>query len=157
MTTQIYPICSIGKGKIAIMPKPDSNNLAQAMDDYSKEGISHIVSLLRAQEVEALQLQQEASFAAEAGIEFISFPIKDMGVPDKKAFEAFMDEHLPIILNGAYYSFHCHGGRGRAGTLAISVMVKSGYKLTDAVNLASEKRSDQVPVCDLQREFLQSL
>lgn len=157
MTTQIYPICDLGKGQIAIMPKPDSENLTQAMVDYSQKGITHIVSLLREPEIEALKLEQEASFAAEAGMEFIHFPVKDMDVPDQAKLEAFMGEHLPKIQQGAFYSFHCHGGRGRAGTLAISFMLKNGFELSDAVNLASEKRGDQVPVCDLQRVFLKNL
>lgn len=154
---ELYPICQIGKGHIAIMPKPPADQLSVSMAFYAQQGITHIVSLLRAPEVEALHLQQEAPSCANAGMEFIEFPVKDMGIPDSAALQAFIAEHLPKIKNGAYYSFHCHGGRGRAGTLAISLMLNSGYDYESAVQLASEKRGDNVPVCDLQREFLKTL
>lgn len=154
---ELYPICQIGKGHIAIMPKPPADNLANAMTFYAQQGITHLVSLLRNPEIEALQLQTEQQAAAQAGLEFLHFPVKDMDVPDKDSLQAFIAEHLPKIERGAYYSFHCHGGRGRAGTLAISLLLHSGYDYQTAVQLASEKRQDRVPVCDKQRDFLQSL
>ena len=156
-TVELYPICKIGYGSLAIMPKPPAENLAQAMTFYAQNGITHIVSLLRQPEVEKLQLEQEAQACANAGIEFLQFPVKDMDVPDRLALKAFISEHLHKIQNGAHYSFHCHGGRGRAGTLAISLMMAEGMDYHSAQTLASEKRGDTVPVCDVQRDFLQTL
>lgn len=157
LNIELYPICKIGHGSLAIMPKPPAENLAQAMRFYAQNGITHIVSLLRQPEIEKLQLEQEAAACACAGIEFIQFPVKDMDVPDILELRTFISQHLPKIQNGAHYSFHCHGGRGRAGTLAISLMMANGMDYQSAQALASEKRGDRVPVCEIQRDFLQTL
>jgi protein-tyrosine phosphatase len=154
---EIYPICSIDDGEIIMMPKPNDDSLTEDMQFYANQGITHIISLLREPEAEKLNLQNEGTEAQKQGIEFIHFPVKDMDVPDETTLRTFIDTHLPVIQQGAKYAIHCHGGRGRAGTVAISFMLKAGFPLEDALRIAREKRQDpMVPVCSIQDDFLKN-
>ena len=151
----IYPICIIGQGGIVMMPKPRAEHLANDMAFYQQQGITHIVSLLRQEEMLQHGLDQEKQACETAGLGFYHLPIQDMNVPELSTLQAFNQTLLSDIAEGATIAIHCHGGRGRAGTVAISLMLESGYELTDALALAREKRQDSmVPVCDVQNEFL---
>jgi hypothetical protein len=45
-------------------------------------GVDLVISLLEREEVSDLGLQREAELCRASGIEFVSFPIPDRGVPD---------------------------------------------------------------------------
>ncbi|MBO1924091.1 dual specificity protein phosphatase family protein [Thiomicrorhabdus sp. 6S3-12] len=151
----VYPICQIGNGEIIMMPKPNAKTLAADIAFYRNNGITHLVSLLRQPEMEALQLLDEEPLSRQAGMQFLHFPIKDMDVPDFDSLQKFNRQLLPQIEQGAKVAIHCHGGRGRAGTVAVSLMLEAGIELSQALQTAREKRQDPlVPVCQLQNDFL---
>ncbi|CAN8141180.1 protein-tyrosine-phosphatase [uncultured Thiomicrorhabdus sp.] len=153
-TPPIFPITSIGLGQLTMMPRPRSETLLEDMAYYQKAGITHIVNLLRTQEIERLQLGTEKRAAQRAGINYLDFPVKDMGVPALKELRQFNLQLIKLLNEGAHVAVHCNGGRGRAGTIAVSVMLECGMQLNDALQLAREKRGDIVPVCELQEQFL---
>lgn len=138
-----------------MMPRPRSESLDSDIAFYRQVGITHIVNLLRTPEINHLQLGTEKIKAEQYKIQYIHFPVKDMDVPDYDELRQLNRQLITLLNSGAHIAVHCNGGRGRAGTVVISLMLESGFSLTDALRLAREKRGDKlVPVCELQEQFL---
>jgi hypothetical protein len=55
--------------------------LPREIQALAKAGVNVLVSLLTADEVAELELQDEERLCGDCGIRFISFPIPDRGVP----------------------------------------------------------------------------
>ncbi|WP_135795807.1 protein-tyrosine phosphatase family protein [Hydrogenovibrio crunogenus] len=156
MKTALYPICHLGNGTLSVMPKPRTEQLQQDIFSYKEQGVTHVISLLKPAEIEAFQMREEADICKSYQLSFTHFPIKDMDVPDVSALKELNLELKQQLSKGAHIAIHCHGGRGRAGTVAISLMIEHGYDATEAMKIASKARGDKMPVCDLQVEFIHS-
>ena len=50
---------------------------------------------------------------------------------------------------------HCYGGVGRSGLTAITLLIKNGFDLEEAIELASEKRKYPVPQTEQQVKMLE--
>jgi len=151
---ELYFISKITNGEVYMMPKPRALSLKEDIAFYRSQGIDAVVSLIRPQEVVEKGLSDERVLCEQAGLAFFEFPIKDMDVPDKVELEAFLSQLKPLFDAGKNVTFHCQGGRGRAGTAVVSLMLMNGFNAEQAIKIASDGRGDQVPVCDIQREFL---
>ena len=155
--TALYKICDIGQATIYMMPKPDSKQLDQDIRFYQSQGVNTVVSLLLPEEVVKHELTQEEDCCRKYSIEYINFSVKDMDVPDLEELKAFNQQLKQRIEDGKSIAIHCHGGRGRAGTVAITLMQEFGFSAAEATKLAQEGRQDaNVPVCDMQREFVKN-
>jgi len=152
--TELYKICALSNGHLFVMPKPDGEQLNIDLEYYKSQGVTKVLSLLLPEEIEKLGLQNEASSCAETGLIFLNFSIKDMSVPDEKALKELHTELKADLANGQSIAVHCHGGRGRAGTVAITLMIEHGYDAQQAIQIASAARGDNMPVNDLQTEFV---
>uniref|UniRef100_Q31GI9 Dual specificity protein phosphatase n=1 Tax=Hydrogenovibrio crunogenus (strain DSM 25203 / XCL-2) TaxID=317025 RepID=Q31GI9_HYDCU len=136
------------------MPKPRAEQLQQDILSYKEQGVTHVVSLLKPTEVEAFQMTEEAAVCKAHQLSFTHFPIKDMDVPEISALKELNLQLKQQLAKEGHIAIHCHGGRGRAGIVAISLMIEHGYDATEAMKIASEARGDKMPVCDLQVEFI---
>lgn len=153
--TPLYKIIDIDNASIYMMPKPDNTQLAKDIQFYQSQGINTVISLLLPEEIAKLGLTEEENMCTKHGIEFINFPVKDMDIPNLEQLKAFNQQLKQKIEQGKSITIHCHGGRGRAGTVAITLMKEFGYTTEEATKLAQEGRQDKnVPVCDIQREFV---
>ncbi|MGH6868247.1 MAG: hypothetical protein ACREDA_05120, partial [Methylocella sp.] len=82
MRPEVYWIDVPASARLAIMPRPRAGDwLDGEIASWRGQGIDVIVSLLEAGEVADLGLQREAGLCHDAGMEFISFPLPDRGVP----------------------------------------------------------------------------
>jgi hypothetical protein len=78
----IYPLREFEGISLAIMPRPRAGEwLEDEVTSWHREGIRTVVSLLEVPEIAELGLLEEPRLCASQGIEFISFPIPDRGVP----------------------------------------------------------------------------
>lgn len=153
--TKLYRICDLGSAELFMMPKPDGENLERDIQYFQDNGVNIVVSLLRDKEVIELGLCQEQQACRKLGIEFISFAVKDMDVPSLDDLKQLNQRLKANLKAGKSVAIHCHGGRGRAGTVAITLMQEFGYSADEACQIAQAGREDQnVPVCDIQREFV---
>lgn len=152
--TQLYKVCDLGQGAVFIMPKPNAEQLTADMQFYKNQGVSKILSLLLPEEIEKLNLQQQAKVCSEAGIKYQNFAIKDMSVPDIEDLKALLLQLKQEIAAGEQIAIHCHGGRGRAGTVVTTLLVEHGFKANQAIEITSKARGDNVPVNDLQTQFV---
>ena len=73
-------------GRIAIVPRPRGSDwLERDVQNWRREGLDVLVSMLTAEEDRELELGSEAVQCHDRGIEFISFPVVDRGVPVDQA------------------------------------------------------------------------
>lgn len=83
MKPNIYIVEKIGNGFLAVMAKPVAG---EWIDDeffgIAEAGIKQIVSLLEYSEAYELGLQNERQLAEQNHIAFVSFPIRDRGLPN---------------------------------------------------------------------------
>lgn len=85
-----------------------------------------------------------------APLEFYHFPIVDLNIPDTSVLRAALAELQQLLLRGRRVYLHCWGGRGRAGTIA-STLLMQAYELEAAEALERVQRSfstrcDSVPL-----------
>ncbi|MDG6772870.1 hypothetical protein QCB45_00825 [Thiomicrorhabdus sp. ZW0627] len=156
MTTQLYTVCKLGNGQLSVMPKPDHEQMERDVRHYRSQGVTKVISLLLPKEIEELQMQQEPEVCDAHEIEFVNFSIKDMSVPEMDDLQTFNTQLKQDLENGHHLAIHCHGGRGRAGIVAISLMVEHGISAEQAIEMASKARGDRMPVNELQTEFVKN-
>jgi len=154
--TELYKICNLGKGALFVMPKPSAEQMLEDISYYKQQGVTKVISLLRDPEIEKLNMHSEPHACETHGLKFENFAIKDMSVPDKTDLIALNSRLKQEIEQGEAIAIHCHGGRGRAGIVAITLMVEHGFEADEAIELASEARGDQMPVNELQLNFVKA-
>ena len=117
-----------------------------------------MVSLLENEEASQLQLVHEGDVAELKGIDYISFPIPDRGVP------ASMPAALSLLRNiaealeeGKNVAVHCRQGIGRSGLIAAGVLVTSGIGVERALEVVSAARGWTVPETPAQLQWIHHL
>ena len=155
MIPETYYITEIGKGGLAIMPRPRGNDwLEDEIQGLKYLEYTLVVSFLESSEEKELELSEEKHFCEQNGIEFISFPIPDRTVPAKGDFLDLISELYKKIVNGKKAILHCRGGIGRAEITAASILIKHGYSGIEAFNKVTEARRIQVPDTEEQKSWV---
>ena len=134
-------------GRIAIVPRPRGGDwLERDLKLIRKDGIDVLVSMLTSEEAAEFELTDERECSRLAGIEFISFPIVDRGVPESKESFADLANKLAAQLEiGQHIGVHCRQGIGRSSLLAAAVLTSSGIESSDALQAVSAARGIRVP------------
>ncbi|MCP4349017.1 MAG: protein tyrosine phosphatase [Desulfobacterales bacterium] len=125
MIPEIYRIKNFNKGFLATMAKPRSGDwLEDEIHGLAVLGINVVVSLLEFGEEYELGLTKEKSICKAHQIEFISFPIKDFGIPDSAADTAKLAHNLleKLVKDEKSAVIHCRGGIGRSSLVAACVL-----------------------------------
>jgi len=159
MKAELYWIEGLRRGRLAIMPRPRSNDwLRDELASWHQVGVQLLVSLLCGEEVEELELADEATLALEVGLRFLSFPIPDRGVPEsKEAFLKLIGDLSRDLAGGTGVGIHCRAGLGRSALVAACLLVKAGQAPAAAFAAISRARGLPVPDTDEQAEWVQSL
>ena len=152
--TQIFKACELGKAQLFIMPKPSSEHLDADISFYKAQGVTKVLSLLLPNEIEKLKLQNQEQACLNQNIKYQNFAIKDMSVPELQALKTWLNQLKSEMASGESIAVHCHGGRGRAGTVVTTLMIEHGYSADQAIEIVSKARGDKVPVNELQTEFV---
>src|SRR4051795_7875778 len=94
-------------GRLATMAHPRGGAwLADEMAGLARAGVDVFVSALTWEEDRRLGLTEVAAAAASAGVEFISFPIADRGVPKARDME-----DADVVALGLRLAAHVRAGR----------------------------------------------
>lgn len=159
MYTELHWMDGPWPGRLAISARPRGGDwLDEELASWRKSGVDEVVSLLTPEEVESLELQNEAAHSWDAGMQFRSFPIIDRWVPASKSDALRLIEDLDRDLAaGKNVSIHCRQGIGRAGLIAASLLVARGVRLADALERISLARGVSVPETAEQRAWLDAL
>jgi protein-tyrosine phosphatase len=141
-------------GRLAIMARPRAGDwLSEEIAQWKSAGIDVVVSLLEIQEVSDLGLQQEAELCRSGGIEFISFPIPDRGVPVSEVkTEELVSSIIAHISAGRSVAIHCRAGIGRSSVIAACAVVSAGFDADTA--FSARARGLHVPDTDEQRDWV---
>jgi len=144
---EVFRIGSIGKGCLAIMAHPASaGNVANTICEIGALGFHQVVSLLEPAEVDLLGLSGEAELVTEQSMNFISFPIPDMGLPACSGdFVQLAHLLFSQVDAGTNTLIHCRGGIGRSGLLAAALLMVGGRDLQTAFAEVSQMRGRRVP------------
>lgn len=147
MVPEIYKIKYDGDGFLAIMAKPRKGDwLEDEIKGLAALDVNVIVSLLDFGEILELGLRQEQAICEANSIEFLSFPIKDRGVPDSPAHFVHFVRHLhQKLLDGQNMVIHCRAGIGRSGLMAACLLVHANESPHKAFARVSEARKLNVP------------
>ncbi len=156
MRPQVYWIECGNPGRLAIMPRPRAGDwLEDEILGWREEGIDIVVSLLEPEEVCDLDLRREAALCRGQGMEFISFPIPDRGVPDSGHGAATLARSLATRMGGGKaIAVHCRAGIGRSSLIAACILASSGSEPETVFDLIGACRGLEVPDTDGQRHWL---
>ena len=156
MSPDIYQVELIGSGSLSVMAKPVSGEWID--DEFSgirKWGIDRIVSLLESHEAYEVGLGEELTLASRFDMEFISFPIKDRGLPSSiQDYLAFTKRLYHEAAGGLHTVVHCRAGIGRTGIVAAGVLLHCGFEPMEAFKHISAKRGVEVPDTNEQVEWV---
>jgi protein-tyrosine phosphatase len=129
--------------------------LADEIAGWRRAGIGAIVSLLKPEEEREFNLENEEREAQTQGMEFISLPITDRGVPDAETDLTSTLERLDAILSGGRdVVVHCRQGIGRTGLLAACLLISRGLLPEDAIRRLTAARGAPVPETLEQRRWI---
>jgi protein tyrosine phosphatase (PTP) superfamily phosphohydrolase (DUF442 family) len=156
MRTELYWIESPWRGRLAIMPRPRGGDwLEDEIASWRRIGIDVIVSALTKEETGELDLARERELCEKAGIEFVSFPVTDRGVPPSAQATLELVRRLEQgLARGEKVAIHCRQGVGRAALLAACVLAVRGIDTESAFTRIAGARGCAVPDTSEQREWV---
>ena len=152
----MYKVGTMGHGFLAIMACPTIDPEAPAsISNIAGLGINLVVSLLEPGEARTLGLDGERLEVKAHGMEFISFPIPDMGLPASVTDFASLTKALFAQVNaGSNTLVHCRAGIGRSGLLSAGVLLHAGMSPVEAFTYVSNMRGIRVPETPDQHDWL---
>jgi protein-tyrosine phosphatase len=153
MRSSIYWLNLSQPWRLAIMPRPRAGDwLVDEIVAWKNEGVDLVLSLLEDDEIAELGLSGEQQACQDRGIEFVSFPIADRGVPRCSAEAERIARRLSDeLLNGKGVAIHCRAGIGRSSLIAACVLVLNGYEASSALDAISKARGLEVPDTEAQK------
>ena len=154
--TGIHWIDPLTPGRLAIMARPRAGDwLEDEIAGWKAQGVDVVVSLLEMEEVTELGLRREAELCRATGIEFVSFPIPDRGVPASRRETAKLAKSIAAkIAAGRAIAIHCRAGIGRSSIVAACALVCAGIDADTAFVLIARARGVSVPDTDEQRNWV---
>ncbi len=159
MKPDLFWIPGPWRGRLAITPRPRGGDwLEDEAKAWKQAGISTVISLLETSEEAQLGLLDERHAAEDHGIEFISFPIPDRGVPASRRDAVSLIGRIASQLEtGRNIAVHCRQSVGRSGLIAAGVLMTSGRSADEAFRAVSSARGVLVPETAEQRRWAKQL
>jgi protein-tyrosine phosphatase len=123
----------------------------------SRAGIDTLVSLLSEEQVEMLELTEEAQTARRVGMHLLHHPIPDHELPpDPKAFRTFIEGLAQRVRRGHRIGIHCWGSIGRATVTAACTLIHLGWDAEAALAAVEAARGCPVPDTEQQQRWILS-
>ena len=122
----------------------------------NRVGMNVLVSMLTPEEEEELELVTEGACCSAAGMDYLSVPIADLGIPtDTATFESAVSKVLVALQHGQSVAVHCRQSIGRSGMFTCATLVALGFPLDKALATVSRARGTAVPETPGQRAWLE--
>lgn len=131
------------------------DQLPDDMSALARIGVDTIVSLLTGPERCELGLLDEASVAAEVGIDDSELPTEDRSVPNRAAVIRLARALAEQLVSGRHVVIHCRAGIGRSSLLAAAILRVQGMPAGEAWNAITLARGLDVPDTIEQRLFIE--
>lgn len=144
--------------RLGTMARPRGGDwLKGEMKHLALCGVDVLVSTLCDDEILELGLTEEASVARRHGIEFLTFPIDDRGVPEKRTeFEELMTRLLREPCERSIV-VHCRQGIGPSSMVAAGLLIRQGILPDVAWAKVADARGRPVPDTEDQRDWIESI
>lgn len=152
----IFRVHEFGSAHLSVVPRPRGGDwLDDDIRAIRSAGVHLLISMLTADEQAEMNLTAEAETCHALGLEYLSIPIPDFGVPtDPLPFEKGVARVIRTLSQDKSVAVHCRQSIGRSGLLICAVLVATGMPLEKAVTIASEARGVPVPESPVQRTWL---
>lgn len=85
------------------------------------------------------------------------FPIRNFHAPDLAEALVILDEIEGVLRDGRTIVMHCSAGIGRAGTMAVAVLMQLGVNTPDALDQVARERRGAGPGAGAQRHLIIAL
>jgi protein-tyrosine phosphatase len=139
------------------MARPRGNDwLVDEMKGLREAGSDVLVSMLTPGEADELELQAEAEAATTAGLDFLSCPTSDRGVPNLDEFRDLLRQLGAALSRGQSVVVHCRMGIGRSSLVAAGLLMAEGVTGPQAWAAVAAARGMAVPDTEEQRDWLRT-
>jgi|SRR5581483_11800179 len=157
MKATIYGIEGRWRGRLAIAARPRGKDwLEDEVRAWHEAGIKVVMSTLTQEEEDELGLAAEAELCRSHGLEVLSFPIPDRGVPASLMIAKERAQTLERKLaEGKNVLVHCRQGIGRSSLLAAALLGMNGIPVETAFERVSAARGCPVPDTKEQRQWVE--
>jgi len=157
MTPTLHWIRGRWAGRLAVSARPRGGDwLRDEVKGWRASGVDIVISLLTSDEVDDLDLNEEAARCQEEGIGFVSFPIADRAVPrSREETEKLLRNLEGYLAAGKTIVIHCRQGLGRSALIAAGLLVLGGTVLQEAFTRLSASRGSSVPETEEQRQWVE--
>jgi hypothetical protein len=159
MTSALHVIAGPGPGQLATIAHPRGEPWpAERLGALARAGVNVIVSALTAAEQQRLGFGGTAATAATAGVEFISFPVEEGGIPrvEAAAVVALAAGMAAHVRAGRFVVTQTFGGIGRSTLLACTTLALLGIPPGDALRRITAGTEDEPVRRDWLHEFAAS-
>lgn len=152
-----YRVAQFGSGFLAVMAKPTAGDwVDEEFSGLAEADIGCVVSLLECAEAREVGLASEQAHCGAHGMEFVSYPIPDRGLPHSVPhFADFTRGLYAAVFKGRNTVVHCRAGIGRTGVVAAGILLHAAVTPKDAFDRVSAARGMQVPDTDEQYRWLE--
>lgn len=159
MNPDVFWIPGPWSGRLAVVTRPRGGDwLDDEASGWRRTGLDVVVSLLETEEASQLDLVGEGAVTESKGMQFISFPIPDRGIPSSTpASLGLLKDIAKALDEGKNVAVHCRQGIGRSGLIATGVLVASGIPVEKALNTVSTARGLTVPETPAQLQWVRQL
>lgn len=157
MQPELYTLNSLKSGKLSIMAHPRGGDwLEDEIKGWAYAGVGVVVSLLTHPEIAELNLTDNPELCQSQGLEYLSLPILDRGVPDSsKAALHLLQTLAKYLAEGKHVAVHCRMGIGRSALIGAGLLVLTGYSPTGAFEFIKQVRGRPVPDTEEQRQWVE--
>ncbi|HVS37523.1 MAG TPA: protein-tyrosine phosphatase family protein [Gemmataceae bacterium] len=143
------------RGRLAVLPRPRGGDwLEDEARAWKSAGVDVVVSLLEKEEAEEFDITAEEDACRKNGVEFVSHPITDRGLPPSpRAFADLVRALEEKLAAGKGVGVHCRQGVGRSALLAACLLIGAGVDGESAWRRVAAARGRSVPDTTEQREW----
>jgi protein-tyrosine phosphatase len=136
-------------GKHAVGPDPDAL--------LEQVGATTVVCLNELHEIEPRYPQYAAWLRVNSPARAVHHPMPDLHAPSSDDLLAFVDSLYERLVAGEGLVITCGAGIGRAGTIAVAMLMRAGASLDDAVAIVRAHRPMAGPESGAQMDVLTEL
>ena len=156
LKTEIYWVHDFQPGRLAIMPCPrGGERLEDELRYLANLDVQMLASLLTDDDALGYELELEETLCREVGIEYLSFPIEDHGVPESADdATAFIESLATRLEGGQNIAVHCLAGIGRSGLICACLLVTAGFSPQQAFIKLGANRGIASPETDEQKKWV---
>lgn len=154
--SQLYRIKQPFEGRLAVSRRPFGfEDLDDDMGIWRAAGVDVVVSMMEGDEAEEMGLANEREACLANGLEFISCPVPDHGIPgDVEAVLRGVDHALARLGQGHCVAAHCFAGIGRSPLFVAATLVRYGLDVDLAWQRIVAARGLQLPDTTAQRRWV---